>query len=161
MKKALLFSLLISIISPCGAAPLGENAFETISISAEEAIEDETPGILHFKGQFLMQSSDWRVTAMLATVYGSLNKPDRIYLEGEPARFRVTSAGDAGKGPIDASALVVEYLRDTDKLKLSGQATLVLGDEVISSDYIEYDITANRYLAGGNDGVSIEVPPID
>ena len=161
MKKALIFSFLMVIILPCGAEPLGENLFDTISISAEEAIEDELPGILHFQGQFLMQSIDWKVISTLATVYGSLDKPDRIYLEGEPARFQVSRTDKTQQGPIDASATIVEYLRHTNKLKLSGQATLKLGDEVIRSTYIEYDIDTNRYMAGGNDGVLIEVPPID
>lgn len=149
------------LIPVCSAAPLGESAFKTISISADEAIEDELPGILHFNGRFLMQSIDWNVMSSQATFYGNLDKPDRIYLKGEPARFLVASTTKTAQGPIDASALVVEYLREANKLILSGQATLMLGDEVISSTYIEYDIGTNRYAAGGNDGVSIEVPPVD
>jgi lipopolysaccharide transport protein LptA len=161
MKKTLIFGLLMVIIPLCNAAPLSESAFKTISISADEAIEDELPGILHFKGRFLMQSNDWNVMASQATVYGELDKPDRIYLEGEPARFLVVSTTKTAQGSIDASALVVEYLHEANKLILSGQATLMLGDEVIRSTYIEYDISTNRYVAGGDDGVLIKVPPVD
>lgn len=161
MKKTLIFGLLMIIVPLCGAAPLGGSVFETISISAEEAIEDELPGILHFNGHFLMQSIDWKVESRQATIYGSLDRPDRIYLEGEPARFLVTGTEHAEKGPIAASALVVEYLRQANLLKLSGQATLILGDEVIRSGHIEYDISNHRYLAGGINGVLIEVPPVE
>jgi len=149
------------MISPCGAAPLDEGAFDMVNISAEEAIEDEQPGILHFKGYFLMKSNDWQLTSTQATVYGSPNRPDRVYLEGSPARFLVSRTDNKQQGLIAASALVVEYMRAANTLMLSGDATLMLGDEVIRSTYIEYDISTNRYQAGGTDGVLIEVPPAD
>jgi len=131
-----------------------------ISISADEASEDEQPGILHFSGHFLMQSQDWNLTSEEATVYGSPDKPDRVILEGSPARFMVEASAMI-QGQIKAAALVVEYSRDANLLVLSGDATLMLGDEVIRSNHIEYDIGANRYKAGGADGVLIEVPPIE
>jgi lipopolysaccharide export system protein LptA len=65
------------------------------------------------------------------------------------------------KDSIEAAASVVEYIRDTNRLLLSGGATLVLGEEVIRSTYIEYNIDTNRYSAGGKSGVSIKVPPVD
>ena len=161
MKKALTCSLLILILSPDNAAPLGEITFDTISISADEAIEDERPGILHFDGNFLMQSSDWQLVSSKATVYGNPNKPDRVYLEGSPALFLVHQSDDLTQGPVEASASVVEYQRAANTLTLSGSAILKLDDEVIRSTIIEYDIGTRRYRAGGNDGVLIEVPPVD
>lgn len=107
-----------------------------------------------------MQSHDWNLTSEVATVYGSPDKPDRVILEGSPARFMVEGS-DIVTGQINAAALVVEYSRDANVLVLSGDATLMLGDELIRSNHIEYDIGANRYKAGGADGVLIEVPPIE
>ena len=159
MKKTFIYSLLMLLIPLCAAAPLGKSAFDMISISADEAQEDEQPGILHLKGNFLMQSSDWHLTSSQATVYGNLNRPDRIWLEGTPARFLVVPTGESEGDLIEATALVVEYVRETNKLTLSGGASLILGNEVIRSTNIEYDINSNRYQAGG--GVSIEVPPED
>lgn len=159
MTKTLICCLLALIVSPCGAAPLGEGAFDMISISADEASEDERPGILNFKGNFLMQSSDWQLTSTQATVYGSPNKPDRVYLEGSPARFLIHQADHPDKDSIEATASAVEYQRASNSLKLSGNATLKLGKEVIRSADIEYDIGTNRYKASGTDGVLIEVPP--
>ena len=62
---------------------------------------------------------------------------------------------------MEATASVVEYLRALDRLVLSGNAVLMLKDEIIRSANIEYDIGANRYRAGGADGVLIEVSPVD
>jgi len=130
-----------------------------LSISAEEAREDEQPGVLHFKGNFRMQSADWQLTSTSATVFGSPNRPDRVYLEGSPSRFLVVRHDQTDQGPIEAVATVVEYRRVANNLILSGGATLKLGDELIRSENIEYDIGSNRYRAGGADGVVIEVTP--
>lgn len=151
----------MSISTICGADPLGEGAFDMINISADEAREDEQPGILHFNGNFLMQSTDWQLTSDEATVYGSPDKPDRVYLAGAPARFLINPDDRNYQNQIKAAAQVVEYLRDDNLLVLSGGATLILGDEVISSTHIEYDFNTNRYRAGGSDGVLIEVPPVN
>jgi len=159
MKKTLIGSILIFLCFPCIAAPLGERSFDLISISANEASEDEQSGILHFKGDFLMLSDDWQLTSTEATVYGSPDKPDRVHMVGTPARFVVNRTDGAQQGQIKATALVVEYLRDANLLVLSEGATLILGNEVIRSAHIEYDISTNRYQAGGTDGVLIEVPP--
>ena len=161
MKKAIICGLLTLTSLPGLAAQLGDRTFDAISIRADEAREDERPGILYFDGNFEMLSEDWQLTSTKATVYGSPNKPDRIYLEGSPARFHINPMEESGEDPIEAVAAVVEYRRDSGSLSLSGGATLMLGEEVIRSAYIEYDIDANRYRAGGEGGVFIEVPPID
>jgi lipopolysaccharide transport protein LptA len=164
MIKAGLYSLVtifLLVLSPCKASPLDDSAFETISISADEASEDIQPGILHFSGHFLMQSRDWQLESGRATVYGPPNRPDKIYLEGSPARFLVNRSNGEEGGAVEATAPVVEYLRSTNMLVLSGGAMLKLDDEVIESTVIEYDISTDRYRAGGADGVKIEVPPVD
>ena len=162
MKRAITCSLLMLTCSPCIAAPLGAGAFDMISISADEAREDEQPGILHFSGQFQMRSNDWQLNSAQATVYGSPDKPDRVYLEGSPAQFNVNRTDRTDQGPINGTAQVVEYLRATNRLVLSGEAVLMMGDEIIRSARIEYDINTNRYQAGGDDdGVLIQVPPVD
>lgn len=161
MKRALPLILTALLFSPCSAAPVNESDFEMIHISADEAFEDERPGILHFNGHFVMQSNDWQLTSSQATVYGSPNRPDQVDLEGSPARFLIDPVGDTGKGPVEATALVVEYLRESNKLKLTGNATLVLDNEIVRSTSIEYDIGTNRYQAGGVDGVQIEVLSTD
>ena len=104
---------------PCSAASLGEGAFDMISISADEASEDEQPGILHFNGHFQMRSTDWQLTSDQATVYGSPDEPDRVYLEGSPAHFLVNRNDQTDQDQIKAAAQVVEYLRDANLLKLS------------------------------------------
>jgi lipopolysaccharide transport protein LptA len=161
MKIAVIFGLSMLVCPPCMAAPLGAGAFDMISISADAASEDAQPDILHFSGHFLMRSDDWNLTADEATVYGSPDQPDRVVLQGSPARFRVNQSGSARPGQIEAEAPVVAYSRADNLLLLSSGAILKLGDEVIRSRQIEYNISTNRYQAGGTDGVLIEVPPVE
>jgi len=154
-----LIVLLAVMYLPCNASQLGEQSFKTISISADEAFEDLKPNILHFKGNFLMQSNEWRLESNQATVSGRPDKPDKIYLEGEPARFLIDRRDDKNLRTIEASAPAIEYLRSANLLKLSGGAVLKLDQEVIRSAVIEFDLDSDRYRASGADGVMIEVPP--
>jgi lipopolysaccharide transport protein LptA len=154
-------ALFLITVSPCEATPLDDGAFETINISADEAYEDIQPGILHFRGHFRMQGRDWQLESGRATVYGPPERPDKVYLEGSPAQFMVDRNDRSGQGAIVASAAVLEYLRSTNMLKLSGGAILKLDGEVIRSSLIEYNISTDRYRAGGADGVMIEVPVAD
>jgi lipopolysaccharide transport protein LptA len=156
-----LIILIAAMISPGYALPLDENRLETINISADEAYEDVQPGILHFKGHFLMHSSKWKLEAVQATVYGSPDRPDKVLLEGSPARFFIIRNDGDGQDTVEAEAPAMEYLRSTNTLELKGGAKLKLDDEVIHSTVIKYDIDSNRYWAGGVDGVMIEVPPVD
>jgi len=156
-----LCALFFSVVTLCEASPLDEGSFDTISIRADEASEDERPGILHFKGHFLMHSSEWQLTSSRATVYGRLDRPDQVNLEGSPARFLVTRAQGSDGETVEATASMLEYQRSVKMLKLTGNAVLKLGDEVIRSDSIEYDIDTDRYRASGADGVLIAVPAVD
>lgn len=161
MKKAIICGVLSLTGFQCLADPFVDRTFDAISIRADQAREDERSEIIHFEGNFQMRSSEWQLESARAIVHGSPNKPDRIYLEGAPAQFHVSPSDESGGEQVEAIAPVVEYRRDTRSLLLSGGAMLKLGEEIIRSTYIEYDIDASRYRAGGEDGVLMEVPPID
>ncbi len=137
------------------ASPLGEGAFDTISIKADEAFEDILPDILHLHGHFSMHSDQWQLASERATVYGQPDKPNKIILEGSPATFQIKQSET---GPVEASAPRMAYERDTDTLELSGGAILKLEKETIRGTVIKFDISSNGYHAGGAGGVRIVVP---
>jgi len=143
------------------ASELDKTSKETIRISADIAHEDVRPGILHLQGHFLMQGSEWRLESELATVYGKPDRPDRVHLEGSPARFLITRDAAGGFQTVEAEAPVIEYRRSVNSLEMTGGAVLKLDDEVIRSSVINYDIDTRRYWGGGVDGVMIEVQPVD
>lgn len=153
--------LLALMTIPVHASAADDRATETISISADEAYEDTQPGILHLYGHFKMQSRDWQLESQRAIVYGKPDRPDRVTLEGSPARFLIKRKQGDGQSTVEATAPLVEYHRATNTLKLAGGAMLKLDGEVIRSNVIEYNISTDRYRAEGADGVMIEVPPKD
>ena len=159
----LLVIVLCALFAVSGfAASLSEHTFETISISAETALEDSESDTLHFEGNFQMHSDEWTLDSNLATVSGQPGRPDRVYLQGSPARFVIERAADAeGQNRIEATAPSIEYVRATNRLSLSGGATLRLNGEIIRSGAIEFDLSSDRYQSIGIGGVSIEVPPAD
>jgi lipopolysaccharide transport protein LptA len=150
--------LLATMLLPANAVLARDIVIETISISADEAREDTEPGILHFTGHFIMQSEDWQLESARATVHGQPDRPDKVYLQGSPARFLISRQQGNDQSRVEATAPEVEYQRSGNLLKLSGGAMLKLDGEVIRSKVIEYNISTDRYRAEGVDGVMIEVP---
>jgi lipopolysaccharide transport protein LptA len=161
MKTAILYSLLLLLCFNAAADPQWEGAFDTINISADEAVEDEVTGVLHLSGNFTMQSERWRLTSLRAAVYGKTTKPDRILLEGNPAHFTILPGQQDNGDIISATAQEVEYLRGENVLELRGGASLAHGEETIHSESIRYDIATGRFLAGGDERVLISVTPKD
>jgi len=163
LKIALGFRIVLFTVMflPGNALSLDENKPETITINADEAYEDLRPGTLHFKGHFMMQSSEWNLESRQATVHGRLDRPDRVILKGSPARFLSKLDDDEKQLVVEAEAMEIEYLRSTNMLELTGGALIKLDDEEIRSNVIKYDIGTRRYWAGGADGVMIEVLPVD
>lgn len=164
MLRVCLCHLAVSILMvliPLDIAFCADNGIETISIFADEASEDIQPGILHFKGHFTMQTQDWKLESTLATVHGEPEKPDKVHLEGSPARFLIYQDNQGAMNVVEATAPRMVYQRSTNILRLSGGALLKLDDELVRSEVIEYNIETERYLAGGEDGVLIQVPARD
>jgi lipopolysaccharide transport protein LptA len=150
--------LFVAMTFPCSAASLSEHSIETVNISADEAYEALEPGTLHFKGHFVLLSSDWRLEADEAMVAGRPDLPDIVLLEGSPARFLIDREGNEKQHSITASAPSVEYRRSSNSLQLSGGAELNLDGEIIKSEAIDFDIETERYRAHGSEGVKMKVP---
>ena len=154
--------VLCALVAMSGfAESLSDHRFETVSISADEASEDSDSDTLRFAGHFLMQSGDWKLHSDEAIVSGPPDRPERVFLQGSPARFVIQRVTDEETHTIEASAPSIEYVRATQILSLSGGASLRLDNEVIKSAALEFDLSSDRYQSMGAGGVSIEVPPAD
>ena len=79
---------------------------------------------------------------------------DTIRTTGAPARFslRQTSAGDSESQLTDlrASALTIIFAPTANQLQLLGNATLQQRGNIIRSDAIIYDLTAQQIRADGD-----------
>ena len=149
------------------------NSDDTITIIADKAREGDQADVIHFSGNFELRAPDWYMSADSATVYGKLDNPDKVILEGRPAKIYFlrdngedadtseSTSTELDRENIEGSALKIEYLRTINKLKMTGSATLKRKDNQLSSEVIEYDIDADRYSASGDGGINIQVNPSD
>jgi len=149
------------------AGPLDFSSDDTVTITADRAWEAEEPDVIHFSGSFELHAPDWSMSGDTAVVYGKLDDPDRVTVEGNPAtvsflRKKADGTGDADpEERIDGEASVVEYFRSTDKLIMRGSSRLVRKDSNLTSEIIEYDVETDRYSAGGEGGIDIQYTPDD
>jgi len=140
---------------------------DTVTVTAERAWEADEADVIHFSGKFELRAPDWFLSGDKAVVHGKLDDPDRVVVEGKPARVSFLRDGD-GDGDssepderVDGTAFTVEYFRATDKLKMRGAATLKRKDSTLVSEVIEYDVDTDRYSASGEGGINIEFNPDD
>lgn len=160
---------------PLNTALAGELEFnddDTVIVVADRAWEAETPDVVHFSGGFVMQAPDWSLAGDEAVVHGKLDNPDRVVVQGTPARISflreegavVDSAAlesAATEERIDGSADSVEYYRATDKLRMLGSARLTRDGSTLTGELIEYDVESDRYSAGGAGGINLQIDPED
>ena len=140
---------------------------DSVIIKADSAWEDATEDVVHFSGGFTLRAPDWYVSADTAVVYGKLDDPDKVQLNGNPARIFFLRTGSDTDSPTrndgepadrtEGTATDIEYLRSTNVVKLSGSATLKRDEDVLVSEKIEYDVDSDRYTASGTGGVNIQI----
>ena len=140
---------------------------DTVTVTAERAWQDDEADVIHFSGQFEIHASDWSLLGDTAVVYGKLDNPDRVVVEGKPAKISFLRDPDDDADTdepaerIDGAALFVEYFRSTDKLLMRGAASLTRNDGSLVSEVIEYNVDADRYSASGEGGINVQFNPDD
>lgn len=138
---------------------------ETMVIRASQAWETRAPTTdgsrgprsLHFKGNFQLDAPDWFIRADRATLFGAVDDPERIQVTGTPAR--VWMIDETGVKEVDATALEIEYFRQNDRLRLTGDAVLEEQRNTLRSSSIDYDLGERRLVATGKGGVEIVTMP--
>ena len=169
LKKRLVYALMVAStgIAPAMAEGLEFSDDDTITVTADSAWEAEEVDVLHFSGDFTLQGPDWSLTGDTAVVYGKLDDPDRVVVEGNPARISFLREADASGAPVDegervdGGAALVEYFRASDKLTMQGTASLTRKESTLHSDRIEYDVDTDRYAASGAKGIRLILNPED
>jgi len=130
---------------------------DAIGITADQAWEDTEPDLIHFQGNFEMHSNQWHLTAESAALQGKLDAPDQVVLLGSPAQISLLHDVNGRSETIAAQARQIAYSRGNNALVLSGEARLSQGDNSLSSEIIEYDITTDRFRSHGENGSQMEL----
>ena len=157
----LLLMLLVSMQSgPAGS--LNFNSDDTIMITAERGWEGDEANIIHFSGNFALQAPDWSMAGDTAVVYGKIDNPDRVVVEGSPARILFLRNDDENadeQDKVEGAANSIEYLRATDKLIMRGNVSLFRQDSELTGQMIEYEVDTDRYSATGESGINFQFNP--
>ena len=153
--------LLVSMQSgPAGS--LNFNSDDTIMITAERGWEGDEANIIHFSGNFALQAPDWSMAGDTAVVYGKIDNPDKVVVEGSPARILFLRNDDENadeQDKVEGAANSIEYLRATDKLIMRGNVSLFRQDSELTGQMIEYEVDTDRYSATGESGINFQFNP--
>jgi lipopolysaccharide transport protein LptA len=161
-RSAFLLLTFLVGMQPGYADSLGFNSDDTITITAERGWEGDEADVIHFSGKFELHAPDWSMAGDTAAVYGKMDNPDRVVVEGSPARISFLRKDDENpddadaQEKVDGAANFVEYFRATDKLIMRGAASLTRKDSNLASQLIEYDVDTDRYSASGEGGINIQ-----
>ena len=146
--------------SPCALAddskPLTEWQ-DTIIARAQEAWESEQGDVMFIRGDLQLRGSHWRIHADTARVEGKLGDPARVVVDGNPARIIVT--GDDQAQPLEGRSQHLDFDPRAKLMRLEGAATIVKGQESISSESIRYSLDRKTFEAGTHGRVKVVTAP--
>lgn len=151
------------MLGTAGAAEGAEGAAvpaahgEPVFIRADRAWEP-TPEVadgtevLNLEGSFEMRGADWWLTADSAQVYGPVEDPERLVIEGAPARVSLTRRGGES---VSGTGRRITYWRRLEVVEVEGGAAFTAGDLAMTSSKIIYDLDEDRLRSFGRVGVTL------
>ena len=126
---------------------------ETIVARAQEAWESDNGDTMFIRGDLELRGTRWRIHADTAQVEGKLGKPDRVVVDGSPARIVVTPDDDGL--PFEGQSRHLEFQPQAKTVKLDGAATIIRGQQSITSESISYELDRRTFAAGARGRVKV------
>ena len=130
---------------------------DTVIARAQEAWESDNGDIMFIQGDLQLRGSHWHIYADTARVEGKLGDPTRVVVDGSPARIVVSRDNDPQ--PLEGRSRHLDFDPRAKKLRLDGAATIVKGQESISSESIRYSLDRNTFEAGSHGRVKVVTGP--
>ena len=165
-KKRLGRLLAILLLSACAAIPtagaLEEDAEQPLYLEADSAELDDQTSISIYRGNVFVQQGTLQIRADEVTVHHREDRhPEKIIAVGKPATYRQVM--EEGEEQLEAEALRMEYVTETDEITLIDQAVVFQGEDTFRNDRIVYDRANARVKAGtsvqGSERVKIRITP--
>lgn len=144
-----------SALAAAAAASDGQNDTyrETIIARAHEAWESDNGDTMFIRGDLQLRGTRWRIHADTARVDGKLGKPDRVVVDGSPARILVTPEDDGP--PFEGQSRHLVFQPQAKTVKLEGAATIIRGQQSITSESISYELDRRTVAAGARGRVKV------
>jgi lipopolysaccharide transport protein LptA len=97
------------------------------------------------------------VVADAATLEGSIDNPNKVIVEGSPARIRIILKNR--DDDLEGKSTRIEYDRARDTLSLAGGAQLDESGQSVTSGTIEYKLGSRVFRTAGGERVRIVLDP--
>lgn len=130
---------------------------DTVIARADEAWESNNGDIMFIRGNLQLRGSHWRIHADTARVEGKLGKPARVVVDGAPATLLVDLDNDPQ--PLEGRSRHLEFEPDAKLVRLEGAASIVKGEQSISSETIRYMLDRKTFSAGSHGRVKVVTSP--
>ena len=144
---------------PVPGSALPEDSQQPIHIRADNAEIDNKSKRVIYRGSVQVDQGTLRVTADEMTVEYQDQKVVRIVAVGAPARYKQQLEAD--DEIVNADASTITYYTQDERVDLQGDASLEQEGNVITGDFIRYDIVDGKIdaTAEGNNRVEMELQP--
>ncbi|MEO5703092.1 MAG: lipopolysaccharide transport periplasmic protein LptA [Gammaproteobacteria bacterium] len=163
LRHAKLLLLTACLQFSLSALALTADQNQPINIEADTADIDDKAGTTIYRGNVIVTQGSIRLTGGTVTIYSPGRTLEKVTAEGNPARFQ--QRPDNKNEDMRAQSRTMEYLIDTEKLILLGDAHLWQGEDKISGNRIDYDIKADigkaTKGAGSGERVKVIIQPRD
>jgi lipopolysaccharide transport protein LptA len=130
---------------------------DTIIARAREAWQSDSGEVMYFSGDLQLRGSRWRISADRARVEGKLADPDRVVVDGSPARIVVGRESEVE--PSEGRSQHLEFDPRDETVRLEGGAMIVKGQQSISSETIRYLLARDTFAAGSHGRVRVVTTP--
>ena len=117
-----------------------------VKITAERADLDRAQAAV-YRGNVHLTSADLELTGDRLELRQPLKGQFTVQLTGTPAHLRHAAVADAPE--INATAPHIDYDTRTALVVLSGGAVVTRGTDQVTSDTVQYNVTARRISASG------------
>jgi lipopolysaccharide transport protein LptA len=126
---------------------------DTVIARAQEAWESDNGDTMFIRGDLQLHGTHWHIYADTARVEGKLGDPARVVVDGSPARIVVSR--EAASQPLEGWSRHLEFNPRTKLMRLDGAATVVRGQDSITSESIRYSLERNTFEAGSHGRVKV------
>jgi lipopolysaccharide transport protein LptA len=130
---------------------------DTIVVHADEAWQGDDAQVLHLRGRLKLHAPNWSIEADRARLFGPLEDPDSIFVDGAPATIKVRQPNRDGY--LTAEGAQIQYQPQSNILYLTGDAIVDTGDTAIASETIEYRVRDETFTAGKSGRVHVIANP--
>ena len=148
MAKRFFIGLMLLITTLVFALP--EDRGEPIEIIADNAVISEKQNHAKYSGAVVVTQGTFKIEGDVVNLKTNENgEVETLVAQGKPARFE-NMRRKIDKKPVNGRAETIYYTYETDRVVLTGDATIISEESAFSGSEIIYDLDSGEVIASGN-----------